>query len=169
MRAAVIVGLFLAGAASHAAEPEVPESIRAPAGEHVVVQAHASGSQIDVCGAGADGKPAWTLKAPEAELKDDRGAVVGRHFAGPTWKYKDGSEVAGKLVAKANSPDPASIPWLLLTATGHNGTGMLANVTTIQRVNTKGGQPPSDTCDATKLNSEVWRPYTADYYFYAAK
>ncbi len=146
---------------------DIPEAIKAPAGERVVFQAHATGSQIYVCAAGTDGKPAWTLKGPEAELKDDHGVVVGRHYVGPTWKYKDGSEVAGKPVAKVASPNADSVPWLLLTATGHSGTGLLAQVTSIQRVHTQGGQAPSTACDATKFNSEVWRPYSADYYFYS--
>ena len=44
----------------------------------------------------ADGKFAWTLKAPDAELKDRKDKVIGQHSAGPTWKLKDGSEVTGK-------------------------------------------------------------------------
>ena len=54
---------------------------------------------------------------------DEHGAVIGHHFAGPTWKTGDESEVTGKVTAKVNSPDPNSVPWLLLTATGHSGRG----------------------------------------------
>ncbi len=131
------------------------------------MQAHASGSQIYVCQSGAEGKFAWTLKAPEAELHDQRGATIGRHYAGPTWKDNDGSEVTGKAVAR-DSPDPDSIPWLLVTVTGHAGNGVLSRVTTIQRIHTKGGQPPAAAdCNISKQNAEVKIPYTADYYFYA--
>lgn len=147
--------------------PTVPEGIQAPPGEQLVLVAHATGSQIYVCGAGADGKPQWALKAPEAELRDDRGGVIGHHSAGPTWRHKDGSAVTGKAAAKAPSPDPNSVPWLLLTAVSHDGAGVLAHVTSIQRINTKGGQPPTAGCDASKQNTETWIPYTADYYFYA--
>jgi len=146
--------------------PDVPDKIKAPAGEEVVLQAHASGSQVYVCQAGTDGKFAWILKAPEAELHDQQGAIIGRHYAGPTWKLDDGSEVMGKAAAKVDSPDSDSIPWLLVTATGHSGDGALNRVTSIQRIHTKGGQPPTDGCDASKQNHEVTSSYTADYYFY---
>ena len=147
---------------------DVPDQIKSPAGERLVLQAHASGAQIYVCQQGADGQSQWTLKAPDAQLHDDKGAVVGHHYAGPTWKHKDGSEVTGKASAKADSPDPDSIPWLLITATGHSGTGVFAQVTSIQRIHTRGGQAPAAaSCDSSKLGSEAKIPYTADYYFYA--
>lgn len=142
----------------------MPEKIKAPAGEEVLLVAHAAGSQIYVCQAGPDGKMAWTLKAPDAELRDDKGAVIGSHYAGPSWKYKDGSSVTGKAAARVDSPDVGSIPWLLLTVTGHSGDGLLGRVTSIQRVNTKGGVPPADTCIQ---GAESKSSYTADYYFYA--
>ena len=146
----------------------MPDKIKAPAGEEVVLQVHASGSQIYVSQPGTDGKLAWSLKAPEAELHDQQGAVIGRHFAGPTWKDNDGSEVTGKAVAKVDSPDSDSIPWLLVTATGHSGDGVLSRVTSIQRIRTKGGlPPPASDCNTAKQNIEVKSGYTADYYFYA--
>lgn len=150
------------------ARPNVPDAIAAGTGEEVILVAHASGSQIYTCHAGTDGKYAWVLKAPEADLHDQQGAVIGHHFAGPTWKHGDGSEVTGKATAKVNSPDPNSIPWLLVTSTGHSGEGILSRVTVIQRINTKGGQPPPATaCNTAQQNVEIKSTYTADYYFYA--
>jgi hypothetical protein len=146
--------------------PAVPVAIQAPPGEQVVLLAHASGSQIYTCQA-ADGKFAWTLKAPDAELKDEKGKVIGSHFAGPTWKLNDASEVTGKAAAHVDSPDAGSIPWLLVKAVGHSGDGMLANVTTIQRLNTHGGKPPDAGCDASHPDAETKSSYTADYYFYS--
>jgi len=156
-------------AGAHAASaPDVPDQIKAPATEKLVFRAHASGAQIYVCQQGADGKAQWTLKAPEAQLLDPRGAVVGHHYAGPTWRHNDGSEVTGKASAKADSPDPDSIPWLLITATGHSGAGVFAQVMSIQRIHTKGGHAPeAASCDSSKLGAETKIPYTADYYFYA--
>lgn len=169
---ALLSGFALAQAQAHAntkAAIPVPASIAAPAGEKIVLRAHASGAQIYVCGRGADGKPQWTLKAPQADLHDRKGAVIGHHYAGPAWKLSDGSEVIGKAVARVDSPDPQSIPWLLLTATGHSGDGVLAHVTSVQRLHTKGGQPPPAAgCDASKLNTQAKSSYTADYYFYTA-
>ena len=147
--------------------PDVPNAIQAHAGEEVVLLAHASGSQIYTCQAGADGKFTWTLKAPEAELKDRKGKVIGSHSAGPTWKLKDGSEVVGKATAHVDSADSDSIPWLLVNAVGHSGKGLLTNVTTIQRVHTHGGKPPSVGCDESHRDAETKSNYTADYYFYA--
>jgi len=134
----LVIGLLL-GLAGHASgqvipSPAAPDKIKAPTGEDVVLVAHASGSQIYVCQAGADGKLGWTLKAPEAELRNDQGAVIGRHFAGPTWKLNDGSEVTGKAAARVDSPYADSIPWLLVTVTGHAGEGALSQVSNIQRI-----------------------------------
>jgi hypothetical protein len=155
-------------AAEGVSAPDVPEAIKAPAGEVVVLQAHAIGIQIYTCGSGADGKAQWTLKAPDAVLHDKKGAVIGHHFAGPAWKLKDGSEVTGKAAARADSPDPNSIPWLLVNVSGHTGKGKLARVTSIQRVHTQGGQPPSTTgCDGAKPGAEAKIRYAADYYFFA--
>jgi len=151
-----------------APHPDVLDQIKPPAGEQLVIQLHASGSQIYVCQAGADGKFAWTLKAPEAELRDAQGAIVGRHFAGPTWRHQDGSEVTGEAAARVDSPDAKSIPWLLLNVTGHSGEGALSRITSIQRINTVGGQPPAATaCTSAQQSAEVKVPYTADYLFYA--
>jgi hypothetical protein len=147
--------------------PDVPDSIQAPASEEVVLLADATGSQIYTCQAAADGKFRWTLKAPDAELHDRKDKVIGTHFAGPTWKLKDGSEVTGKAAAHVDSLDPNSIPWLLLKVVSHTGNGLLTPVTTIQRVRTHGGQPPAEGCDAAHHDTETKSSYTADYYFYA--
>jgi hypothetical protein len=168
LQIAVLIGLCASAFGQSIARPDVPEKIKAPAGEEVVLVAHATGSQIYVCQAGTDGKLAWSLKAPDAELHDQQGTVIGRHFAGPTWKDNDGSEVKGKAVGKADSPDPDSIPWLLVNVTDHSGNGVLSRVTSIQRIHTKGGQPPpASDCNAAKQSAEVKSSYAADYYFFA--
>ena len=147
--------------------PDVPEAIQAPAGLEVVVYAHAKGFQIYTCQAAADGKFGWTLKAPDAELHDRKDKVIGQHFAGPSWKLKDGSEVTGKAVGHVDSLDADSIPWLLVNVVSHAGNGLLSNVTTIQRVHTHGGKAPAEGCDAAHVNAETKIAYTGDYYFYA--
>jgi hypothetical protein len=147
--------------------PDVPDNIKAPAGEEVVLSVHASGSQIYTCRAGSDGKFSWTLKAPEAELRDRKEKVIGQHSAGPTWTLKDGSAVTGKAVAHVDSLDSDSIPWLLVNVVSHSGKGLLDNVTTIQRIHTNGGQPPASGCDESHHDVETKSSYTADYYFYA--
>jgi hypothetical protein len=166
IRAFLIGVLGLLHSAQAAAQ--VPSSIRAPAGEELILQAHASGAQIYVCQEASGGQARWILKAPDAVLRNSKGAVIIHHYAGPTWKHKDGSTVTGKAVAHADSPDPGSIPWLLVTATDHSGTGIMAHVTSVQRIHTKGGQPPdAATCDGSKLGAEARSAYSADYYFYS--
>ena len=148
--------------------PDVPDAIKVPVGEELVLQARASGVQIYACRQGTEGKIQWVLAGPEAQLHDRKGSVIGRHYAGPTWKLTDGSEVRGKAIAQIDSPDAGSIPWLLVTATTHSGNGALTGITSIQRIHTRGGQAPSfSACNASRLDSEVRSNYTADYYFYA--
>ena len=174
-RVAITMGVLVLGSALGAAQsstqnepaPDVPDAIQAPAGLDVVVYAHATGSQIYTCQAAADGKFSWTLKGPDAELRDRKDKVIGHHSAGPTWKLTDGSEVTGKAVGHVDSLDPESIPWLLVNVVTHTGSGALGNVTTIQRVRTHGGKSPAEGCNAAHVNAETKSSYTADYYFYA--
>jgi Protein of unknown function (DUF3455) len=154
--------------------PDVPDAITVPAGETVQFFVTAKGLQIYTCQAGADGKFAWTLKGPEAELRDRKDKVIGQHFADPTtklptWKLKDGSEVSGKAAAHVDSLNSDSIPWLLVNVVSHAGkSGLLTNVTTIQRVHTHGGKPgKDDACDESHKDTETKSSYTADYYFFA--
>jgi len=147
--------------------PDVPDAISIPEGVVPVLFVRASGSQIYTCQADADGKFNWTLKGPEAELKDRKDKVIGQHSAGPTWKLKDGSEVTGKASGHVDSLDPDSIPWLRVDVVSNSGKGTLAKVTTIQRVHTHGGKPGNDACDEAHKDAETKSSYTADYYFYA--
>ena len=149
--------------------PEVPKSLEAPAGEEVMVVAHAKGDQIYACRPGADEKFAWVLQGPEAELTDAAGKTIAQHFKGPTWKHVDGSAVTGEAVAKQDAPKPGAIPWLLLKAAAHTGDGVLSRVTSIQRIHTEGGSPPQAfPCDAARRATESRSAYSADYYFYEA-
>ena len=167
----VALGTLLATAQQNAKgyPRDVPQAIAVPAGLELTLSAHASGSQIYTCKAGQDGKFAWTLKAPDAELRDGNNKVIGQHFVGPAWKLNDGSEVTGKAAGKVDSPDAGSIPWLLVNVVSHAGTGVLTKVTTIQRLHTHGGKPPAAGCDAAHKDAETKSSYTADYYFYAPK
>lgn len=165
------LGMLLACAALPAladAPTAVPEALKTAPGEHFVLKAHATGVQIYVCQQNPSGRMQWVFKAPDAELRDAAGRLIGRHVAGPAWKLTDGSSVTGKAVGRADAPDEKSIPWLLLTAVGHSGNGALSRVTSIQRMNTQGGQPPQpETCDGSKYDTLAKTAYSADYYFYA--
>jgi hypothetical protein len=156
-------------AAQQLVRPDVPDKLAPPPSETLILQTHATGDQIYVCkpGPDPDQKLAWTLKAPDAQLFDAQNKVIAKHFAGPTWKHNDGSEVVGKVAARLDSPDANSIPWLLVTAASHSGNGAFSKVTSIQRLHTKGGQPPQSGCDDAHRNTETKSAYSADYYFYA--
>ena len=145
---------------------QTPRELQPPATEHALLQVHAKGDQIYTCSMDA-GKYSWTLKAPEANLFDKDGKPFGKHFAGPSWKANDGSQVTGKAAANAPSPDANSIPWLLVTVVNRSGEGILARVTSIQRLNTNGGKAPASGCDAANAGSELRVPYSADYVFFA--
>ena len=147
--------------------PDVPDAIAVPAGLEPVLFVSAKGSQIYTCQPDADGKFSWTLKAPDAELRDRKDKVIGQHSAGPTWKLKDGSEVTGKAAAHVDSLDENSIPWLLVNVVSHAGKGLLTSVTVIQRVHTHGGKAPGYGCDESHKGEETKSAYAADYYFFA--
>jgi hypothetical protein len=159
------------------AAPDVPDAIAIPTGLEPVLSVHAKGSQIYTCQAGTDGKFGWTLKGPEAELRDRKDKVIGQHLADPTtklptWKLKDGSEVSGKAAAHVDALDSESIPWLLVNVVSNAGKGQLAKVTVIQRVHTHGGKPgfgssANDACDESHKDAETKSSYTADYFFFA--
>jgi hypothetical protein len=72
------------------------------------------------------------------------------------------------VIAKQDAPKADAIPWFLLSAESHTGGGILARVTTIQRIHTEGGLPPKVTdCTPSKNGTESRSAYSADYYFYA--
>ena len=147
---------------------EVPQQLRPPANEQLLLRVHAKGDQVYICKSEA-AQFAWTLKAPDAQLFDQEGKPFGKHFAGPSWQANDGSRVTGKAVASVPSPDADSIPWLLVNIVGHEGSGVLSRATTIQRLNTKGGKAPASGCDSSHSGEEVRASYSADYLFYAPK
>ena len=91
-------------------------------------------------------------------------SYLGKAVSVPEDVKTPGSAVVG-AVQKRYTPDPDSIPWLLLGAVSADGPGIFHRVTYIQRVNTVGGLAP----DYPGTAGEVARvPYTADYYFYRA-
>lgn len=137
-----------------------------PTATHLVQEVYATGVQIYSCEAGAQG-PTWIFKSPEADLANGRGQLVGTHFAGPSWKNNDGSLVVGEVVAKENAPKAGDIPWLLLKAKGHEGSGAWSGVTYVRRTGTSGGVAPTkDGCEAARVGQQLRVPYKAIYQFY---
>jgi len=77
--------------------------------------------------------------------------------------------VVGEMVASSPSPQPNSIPWLLLRAKGTAGNGLFTPVRFIQRLNTVGGSAPAAACRKEQAGQQLRAAYSADYLFYGAK
>jgi hypothetical protein len=163
---AIVLSIFTAPSfAADLAEPAGISSALRPDGEKPAFVLQAAGVQIYTCKASTDGyEHKWTFVAPEAALSEN-GAVIGHHGAGPVWEsMSDGSGTKG-AVKQRQDGGAGNIPWLLLSATSNGKAGRFADVTSVLRVNTKGGVEPASGCDAGHVNQEVKVPYT-DYYFY---
>jgi hypothetical protein len=180
VRASTLLTLFafialmgsLSGGASAQGTPTgaaaIPDTLEPPADSVLLFTLGARGDQIYVCEADPDDATAfvWTFKAPEAELLNERGEVVGSHFAGPTWQGQDGSAIIGAVLERANAPNVGAIPWLLLEAKDHAGSGAFSTITHIQRLDTVGGVAPTEGCDEAHAGEEARAPYEATYAFF---
>ena len=164
--------------------PSVPAEIAAPATSEAFFAGRATGTQDYVCLPAASGF-AWTLFTPQATLYTSDGRQATTHYFSPnpaeggtvraTWQHSgDGSIVWGRAVTPSTNPafvSPGAIPWVLLevvgTRDGRGEAGALAGTTYVQRVNTRGGNPPAAGCAvADDVGKKVFVDYTADYYFY---
>jgi hypothetical protein len=143
---------------------ELPASLTVPAANELAFAFEAEGVQIYSC-AGSGASYGWEFGAPEARLFEASGREAGMHYAGPTWESADGSRVVGAKL-EAVTPDAAAIPWLLLRATSHAGSGRMERVTFVQRMKTWGGNAPNDGCDAAHAGAVARVPYRAVYCFY---
>jgi hypothetical protein len=156
-----LAGALVALLSASAVAAELPDAIAAP-GEIPAGTVHAQGAQIYECKADAAGKLAWQFREPIATLLEN-GKTVGRHYAGPNWEMADGSTIAGKVAGRAPGATANDIPLLKLEVTSRRGNGRLTDVTTIQRLNTKGGTAEG-ACETAGAFLSV--PYAADYAFH---
>jgi len=143
---------------------EVPRSLAVPAGNQLAFALEGEGVQVYACGGGT-ASFAWALQAPEARLLAGGDQAAGTHYAGPTWESSDGSKVVGAKL-QAAAPDASAVPWLLLRAAAHAGSGRMDEVTFVQRIQTNGGIAPAQGCDAAHAGAVVRVPYRAVYCFY---
>jgi hypothetical protein len=140
---------------------EMPDAIAAP-GEALVATVSAVGAQIYECKANSARQLLWHFREPIATLLI-AGKTVGRHYAGPNWQMTDGSSVSAKVSGRTPGASSGDIPLLKLDVVAQRGAGELRGVTTIQRINTRGGVAVG-TCESAGVLLSV--PYTADYAFY---
>jgi len=161
----------IAAAALAAAQAVVPPGLAVPSDAVLTLRAEGRGMQIYVCAAKPNLPDAydWAFKAPEANLFDAGGHRIGRHYAGPMWEDLTGVKVIGRVIAKAPSPEPNAVDWLLLIAKSSPGGGPLAQTRYVQRVRTAGGLPPAGACSWSNLGVEIDVPYSAEYDFYSTR
>ncbi|MEJ6007279.1 DUF3455 domain-containing protein [Paucibacter sp. AS339] len=168
---AALISALLYCAGAQAAAPALPEAIKTPAGQVQTLELQAYGVQIYECMANKDdaSRFEWSFKGPEAELFDDSGRSVGKHYGGPSWESKDGSKVIGEVKGRDNGPDANAIPWLLLAAKSNSGTGVFAQTQSIQRISTSGGKAPAGGCTQAQAGQVARIAYKAVYLFNSAK
>lgn len=185
--------IALPALAQHA-PPNVPENLKAPAGNVVYMKGQAIGTQNYVCLPTATGL-AWTFHSPQATLfvshrwiNGDIHKQITTHFLSPnpgedgtpraSWQSSlDSSAVWGRAIANSSDSNyvaAGAIPWLLLEVVGKrdglNGSNLLGWTTFIQRVNTAGGVAPAAGCsEASHVGAIALVPYTTDYIFYRAE
>ena len=126
------------------------------------IELRGHGVQVYVCER-ASGAVAWRLKGPEAALLNSAGLEVGRHFAGPSWQAADGSTVVGEALVSSQSPTEGSVPWIVMRAKSHAGSGEFRSVEYIVRLQTEGGVAPTADCDQAHVGTERRVPYNAVY------
>ena len=133
-----------------------------------VLELRGEGVQIYRCSQ-SGGSYAWTLVAPDATLTGADGKVFGHHFAGPTWQAADGSSVVGKPVAAGTIEGAGAVPWLVLQAASHAGSGVFDSVGYVVRSRTVGGVAPATGCDVDHGAAETRVPYSASYTFFGTR
>ena len=185
----VAVAVAAAGGALQAAEriprPDVPTNIAVGTEFKLFARGHAVGTQNFICAPTAGGSGVeWRFIGPQATLFEN-GVQTATHFHSmnpsrnneiqATWQHSgDTSAVwATRFDGSLDSAyvAPGAIEWLLLDVSGQvagpTGGTKLSKARWIQRINTIGGAKPSaGLCTAATLNTRVFVPYEADYYFY---
>ncbi|KAJ3315822.1 hypothetical protein HDV04_000029 [Boothiomyces sp. JEL0838] len=147
----------------------IPQEIR-PTENTLLAKTFAVGTQNYKCIASR-----WELESVDANLSKDRHTLenvqVSYYFlptkdpdgGQPTWMYlNDYSTFTGKPVAKS-VVDPNSIPWVLISRTSGSTSGVMSKVSSVLRVHTQGGNPPTSGCQEGQ-SSRVG--YTAEYWFF---
>jgi len=142
----------------------------------VLLHAAGTGTQNYQCQAASDDGGvtySWVFVGPQANLNDCHAVLIGHHFASeagasaPEWQTLDGTYVIGsKKVSYTPDGGAGSIPWLLVQATSHGGSGTLSVASWVSRANTEGGIAPSTTCDESTVGTTQNVGYGADYYFW---
>jgi hypothetical protein len=139
------------------------------AGEVPAFRLAASGVQIYECRESLTqpGTYRWTFVNPDATLNDPAsGADVATLRAIDTWNALNDLSSVSAVLRATQAAGANDLPWAYMRAIPASPDGMFAGVTSIQRVNTRGGAAPRDGCTVDTAGAEARVPFTADYYFY---
>ena len=173
-----------------AGSPLAAQAVAMPPADHVeVFTIFADGFQLYRSAETAPGVFGWQFFGPIATLFSDAASStpIGTHynvntappgstttcpvsgFACPSWVSNDGSSVTvGRPLDIAASPNPDSIPELLLPTASLGGMGVFEDITFVQRLDTVGGL--STICGtATAVGQGCESHYTATYAFFAQR
>jgi len=129
----------------------------------------ANGIQVYECRAALTGQDQyhWVFVAPDATLNDPAsGHDVAAYRSIDQWNsLTDLSSVSAVLRATQEAGSD-NLPWTYMRAIPASADGMFAGVTSVQRVNTRGGAAPRNGCGADTAGAEARVPFTAEFYFY---
>jgi hypothetical protein len=168
LAAMLAAGTFLLAVATGASTmdglAEVPAALN-PNKLSIFRVVSAKGVQVYICTRDPAGATSWVLRGPDAQLFDQQNKLVGTHYAGPTWEGLDGGKVVGEMKTSLPAPVDKAVPWLLLDAKSHKGSGAFTQAQAIVRMGTTGGAAPGDGCDEARAGQELRVPYSAIYVF----
>ena len=168
LAAMLAAGIFLLAVADGASTKdgvvEVPAALN-PDKLSIFRVVWAKGVQVYTCTRNPAGATRWVLRGPDAQLFDPQNKPVGKHYAGPTWEGLDGGKVVGEVKTSLAAPVDKAVPWLMLDAKSHEGSGAFTQAQAIVRMGTTGGTAPNDGCDEPRVGQELRVPYTAIYVF----
>jgi hypothetical protein len=160
--------LLIALLTACAAEPirmPVPANL-VPGGEREVERLVARGVQTYECRAkpGDAASAGWIYVAADLEMLDAAGGAVGRHtFAPAVWEAPDGSKLIGEIRARADAPQTGNGQWLLVSTRSVGAEGRFSKITSLQRLNTRGGVAPLHDCDPKRLGAKERVPLIAEF------
>ncbi len=168
--------LALSGCATSAQPPtandSLPADLRASPNEVLKEVLTANGDQTYVCrrtpSAVAGGSQLlWAEQGSEATLVAADKQSAGTVVPGPHFIAYDGSYVIGTPLAE-HQIGANTLTWVRykakFDAARRPGEGRFADVTSIQRIDTKGGLPPQPDCTVEGVRLLV--PYAATYMIY---
>jgi hypothetical protein len=170
---AAIAGCATPMAAPMFSQATLPDAVKVPAGQRVVMETVGVGDITYQCRekAAMAGAFEWVFVGPNAVLNNRKGEQVGKYYGPPaTWEHQDGSKLTGAQVSV--SPTAAgSIPLQLVkvnAAMADGKTGAMSGMSFIQRVATRGGVAPASACNAENKDRKEVVKYQADYIFWKA-